>query len=103
MKQFITLLLAVALATLLAAAVSVTVETKLARIQTDPNASDDPIAYAYFEQKTVVGDQTFVAPWVSVSWRLKDTKTVTLGGTTMSYAEVSAFVTAIAEQEYAAK
>lgn len=102
MKKLIALLiLAVALCSL--AAVSATVTTKLARIQTDPNSSDDPMAIAYYASTTTIGEQTFDAPWVSVSWKLKDTtKSVTVNGKTMLYAEVSQFVTAIADQEYAA-
>lgn len=102
MKKLVSLvILAVALCSI--AAISATVTTKLARIQTDPNSSDDPLATAYFSQTTTVGEQTFEARWVSVSWKLKDTtKSVTVNGKTMLYAEVSQFVTAIADQEYAA-
>jgi P pilus assembly chaperone PapD len=104
MKKLITLLLSIAVASLLiAAAATATVETKLARIQTDPNSGDDPVATAYFSQTTTVGDQKFEAPWTSVSWRLKDTeKTVTVGDLTLAYAQVSQFVTAIADKEHAA-
>lgn len=84
------------------AASSPTVVTTLQRVQTDPQG-DNPTATAYFEQKTVVDSQVFVAPWTSVSWALKSDKTVTVGTTTMTYSEVSAFVLAIAEQERTAQ
>lgn len=76
------------------------ITTTLQRIQTDPQG-DAPIATAFFDQKTVIGDQTFVAPWTSVTWPLLSDKTVTVGDTTLTYAQVSAFVTAIAYQENA--
>lgn len=81
---------------------TVTVTTNLARIQTDPQG-DVPIATAYFEQKTVIGDQTFVAPWTSVSWPLQSPKTVTLNGVDYPYAFVSQLVVAIAYQERTAQ
>ena len=104
MKKLTTLLLSLAVASLLiAAAATATVTTKLARIQTDPNSGDDPVATAYFSQTTTVGEQTFEAPWVPVSWRIKDAaKSVTVGDKTLTYAEVSVFIVAIADQEYAA-
>lgn len=77
-----------------------TVTTTLQRIQTDPQG-ESPIATAYFEQKTVIGEQTFVAPWTSVNWPLNSNKTVTVNGITLTYAQVSAFVVAIATQEKA--
>jgi hypothetical protein len=83
------------------AATSPVVTNTLQRIQTDPNSANGT-ATAFYEQKTVIGDQTFVAPWVPVTWSLTSDKTVTVGGQTLTYAQVSAFVTAIAEQEYAA-
>ncbi len=79
-----------------------TVETYLFRIQTDPNASADPVGTAFFGEKTTVGDKVFKDDLASsVSWRLLDDKTVTVSGKTLTYAEVSAFVTAIAYQEKA--
>lgn len=76
------------------------VTTTLQRIQTDPQG-DAPVATAYFEQKTTIDDQVFVAPWTSVSWPLLSDKKVTVGDNTLTYAQVSAFVTAIAYQENA--
>jgi hypothetical protein len=78
------------------------VTTSLQRVQTDPQG-DNPVATAYFEQKTTINDQVFVAPWTSVSWPLMSDKTVTVGDNTLTYAQVSAFVTAIAYQENAGK
>ena len=76
------------------------ITTTLARIQTDPQG-DAPVATAYFEQKTVIGDQTFVAPWKSASWPLQSAKTVTVDGVEYPYYLASQLVTAIAYQEYA--
>jgi hypothetical protein len=75
------------------------ITTTLQRIQTDPQG-EAPIATAFFEQKTVIDGQVFVAPWTPVSWPLRSEKTVTVDGNTYTYAEVSAAVTAIAYQEY---
>ena len=77
------------------------VVTTLQRIQTDPQG-EAPFATAYFEQKTVIDGQTYVAPWTQVTWPLRSEKTVTLDELTLTYAQVSAFVVAIAEQEKAA-
>jgi len=76
------------------------ITTTLQRIQTDPQG-EAPIATAFFEKKTTIDGQVFVAPWTPVSWPLKSDKTVTVDGLTYTYAEVSAAVTAIARQEYA--
>lgn len=76
------------------------ITTTLQRIQTDPHG-ESPIATAYFEQRTVIGEQTFVAPWTQVTWPLNSDKTVAVNGITLTYAEVSAFVVAIATQEKA--
>lgn len=84
------------------AASSPVVTNTLQRIQTDPQGAN-ATATAFYEQKTTIGEQTFVAPWVSVSWSLTSDKTVTVSGTTLTYAQVSQFVTAIADQEYAAQ
>lgn len=78
------------------------VTTSLARIQTDPNASDSPIATAFFQKTTVIDDQTFIAPWTAVTWELQSHKTVTIGGVEYPYYLVSQLVVAIADQEYAA-
>ena len=102
MKKLALLIASLALASLLiAAAASATVTTRLVRIQTDPTSAD-ATATAYFERTTIVGEQTFVAPWVPVSWPINSQKTVTSAGKTLTYAEVSAFIVAIADQEYAA-
>ena len=76
-------------------------ETTLFRIQTDPNASADPVATAFFQSKTTVGGVEFVAPQMqAVSWPLNEAvKTVTVGGKVLTYAEVSAAVVAIAYAE----
>ena len=74
------------------------ITTTLQRIQTDPQG-EAPIATAYFEKKTIIDGQTYVAPWTQVTWPLKSDKTVTVGDLTLTYAQVSAAVTAIAYQE----
>lgn len=82
---------------------SVTVTTKLARIQTEPNASDNPTATAYFSKATEVDGVVFNAPWESINWELKSSKTVMLDGVEYPYYLVSQLVTAIADQEYASQ
>jgi hypothetical protein len=77
------------------------ITTTLQRIQTDPQG-EAPIATAYFEKKTIIDGQTYVAPWTQVTWPLLSDKTVTVGELTLTYAQVSAAVTAIAYQENAA-
>lgn len=84
------------------AASSPVVTNTLQRIQTDPQGAN-ATATAFFEQKTTIGEQVFVAPWIPVTWSLTSDKKVTLDGQTLTYAQVSAFVVAIAEQEYAAR
>jgi len=74
------------------------ITTTLQRIQTDPQG-EAPIATAFFEKKTIIDGQTYVAPWTQVTWPLLSDKTVTVGDLTLTYAQVSAFVTAIAHQE----
>lgn len=72
------------------------VETSLARIQTDPASG---VALAFFEQKTTVGDQVFLSPWTTVSWSLTDqANSVTVDGISLTYAQVSQAVVAIAYQ-----
>jgi hypothetical protein len=74
-------------------------ETYLFRIQTDPNTS--PTATAFFGEKVTVGETTFKNDIArTVNWNLTDQdQSITLGNKTLTYAEVSAFVTAIAYQE----
>lgn len=81
-----------------------TVEEYLFRIQTDPNASADPISTAFFGKKTTVDGDVFKNDMAkSVSWRLLDTESaVTVDGVTLTYAQVSQFVTAVAYQQKAA-
>jgi hypothetical protein len=74
------------------------ITTTLQRIQTDPQG-EAPIATAFFEKKTIIDGQTYVAPWTQVTWPLLSDKTVTVGELTLTYAQVSAAVTAIAYQE----
>jgi hypothetical protein len=74
------------------------ITTTLQRIQTDPQG-EAPIATAFFEKKTTIDGQTYVAPWTQVTWPLLSDKTVTVGDLTLTYAQVSAAVTAIAYQE----
>jgi hypothetical protein len=74
------------------------VTTTLQRIQTDPQG-DNPIATAFFEKTTVIDEQKYVSPWTQVTWPLLSDKTVTVGKLTLTYAQVSAAVTAIAYQE----
>ena len=74
------------------------ITTTLQRIQTDPQG-EAPIATAFFEKKTIIDGQTYVAAWTQVTWPLKSDKTVTVGDLTLTYAQVSAAVTAIAYQE----
>lgn len=76
------------------------ITTALARVQTDPQG-DNPVATAFFSKTTEIDGAKFEAPWESVSWPLQSDKTVTVGELTLSYAEVSALVTAIAYQEKA--
>jgi hypothetical protein len=71
------------------------ITTTLQRIQTDPQG-EAPIATAYFEKKTIIDGQTYVAPWTQVTWPLLSDKTVPVGDLTLTYAQVSAAVTAIA-------
>lgn len=79
-----------------------TTETYLARIQTDPNSGPAPVATAFFGRTTTIDGVKYEAPWTSVSWPLAAPKTVTVEGVTLTYAQVSAFVTAIAYAEKAA-
>jgi hypothetical protein len=74
------------------------ITTTLQRVQTDPQG-EAPIATAFFEKKTIIDGQTYVAPWTQVTWPLLSDKTVTVGKLTLTYAQVSAAVTAIAYQE----
>jgi hypothetical protein len=74
------------------------ITTTLQRIQTDPQG-EAPIATAFFEKKTIIDGQTYIAPWTQVTWPLLSDKTVTVGELTLTYAQVSAAVTAIAYQE----
>jgi hypothetical protein len=74
------------------------ITTTLQRVQTDPQG-EAPIATAFFEKKTIIDGQTYVAPWTQVTWPLLSDKTVTVGDLTLTYAQVSAAVTAIAYQE----
>lgn len=79
-----------------------TTTTALARIQTDP-VGDAPIATAFFVTSVTVDDQVFAGPMEPISWSITDDKkAITVGGQTLTYAQVSAFVTAIAYQEKAA-
>jgi hypothetical protein len=79
-----------------------TVTVQLARIQTDPNASASPIATAFFSKTTTIDGQTFEAPWTSVSWPLAETgKSVIVDGITLTYAQVSQAVVAVAYAEKA--
>ena len=80
-----------------------TVEEYLFRIQTDPNSSADPVSTAFFGKRTTVDGDVFRNDMAkSVSWRLLNTeKSVTVDGVTLTYAQVSQFVTAIAYQQKA--
>lgn len=79
-----------------------TVNTFLARIQTDPQG-DNPSATAFFGETTTLNGKTFEAAWQSVSWPLHGTdKSTTINGVTLTDAQVAAFVVAIAEREFAA-
>jgi len=76
------------------------VVTTLQRIQTDPQGkllSQLP----FLSRRPSFDGQTYVAPWTQVTWPLRSDKTITIGELTLTYAEVSAFVVAIAEQEKA--
>ena len=74
--------------------------TYLARIQTDPQG-DNPTATAFFGSTTTIDGIIYESPWTSVGWSLGSDKPITVDGTTLTYAQVSAFVTAIAYQEKA--
>ena len=78
-----------------------TVTTKLFRIQTDPNASSNPVAQAYYEKTITLDGQNFAAPQQVVSWELHSQKTVTFNGVDYPYYLVSQLVVAIADQELA--
>lgn len=83
-----------------------TITSYLFRIQTDPNASEDPTATAIYGDRVTVNGVEFRNDLAAeVSWRLHDTKEVTFtaGGVTytLPYYVVSAGVTAIADQEKA--
>ena len=70
----------------------------LARIQTDPATG---FATAFFETTYADDTGTVVArsPWVPVQWSLTATdKTVTVDGITLTDAQISAAVVAIAER-----
>lgn len=101
MKKLISFILAAAFASLLFAAdvAAPVVTTYLARVQTDPSTPNAQ-ATAFFATTTEIAGQKFDAPWQSVTWKLADTeKSVTVEGVTMTYAQVSAFVVAIAYAE----
>ncbi len=78
------------------AAAEATVTESLQRIQCEIPAGR---AQAFFEKSTTVGGQTFKSPWTEVSWQVGAEKTVTVNGTTYTYAEVMAAIVAIAQQE----
>lgn len=90
------ILIAIAAVSAALAASDPVVTTKLVRIQCDPASNTST---GFFEQKTVIDNQTYTAPWTSVNWAIDSTRTVVVDGKTYTYAEVSAAVFAIAEQE----
>lgn len=73
------------------------VDTSLVRIQTDPQGAN-AVASAFFRNAVTVDGVTYESPWTQVSWPILSEETVTLGDLTLSYAQVSAFVTAVAYQ-----
>ena len=79
-----------------------TTDTFLARIQTDPQGPS-PVATAFFGSATTIDGVVYQAPWTNVQWSLGSDQTVTVDSLTLTYAQVSAFVTAIAYQEKAAQ
>lgn len=97
-SRYLAVLATFTAALLSVAAVSSTVTTKLTRIQCDPSSNK---AQGFFEATTLVDGVTYTAPWTSVSWDINSTKIVTVAGKDYTYAEVSAAVFAIAEQENA--
>lgn len=58
-------------------------------------------AQAFFEKSTSVNGETFKSPWTEVSWQTGAQKSVTVNGTTYTYAQIKAVIIAIAEQEKA--
>ncbi len=69
-------------------------ETSIARIQTDPPIGT---ATAFFENAVVVDGVKYPAQnWQQVTWSLTGTETVTVDGITLTDAQVSRAVTAIA-------
>lgn len=100
-NKIVSVLLALAASALLVAAVSVTPYENLVRIQSETQTGD---VTAFFESGVIVDSVKYPnsAGWESVSWN-NGTKTVTVGGKTMTYAEVMQFVVAIAQQERAAQ
>lgn len=80
------------------AAAAASVSESLQRIQCDIPSGR---AQAFFEKSTTVNGQTFKSPWTEVSWQTGAAKSVTVNGTTYTYAEVMAAIVAIAEKEKA--
>lgn len=94
MKNIISLMFAAVLAT---TAFAQTPTESLKRIQAEVPTGD---VQAFFEKSVTVGGTTFRQPWEPVWWNYSS-KTVTVDGKTMTYAEVMQFVVAIANQEWA--
>lgn len=72
------------------------------RIQWD---SSRTTVTSFFQKTTVIDGQSFDAPWQPVTWNSADTKTVTYTydgkSYTQPYAQATAFIAAIANQERA--
>lgn len=74
-------------------------EPYLFRIQTDPNVGENPVATALFGERAVIDGVAYEGPIKSYSWSLHSQNTVTVRDVTLTYAQVSEFVVAIAYQE----
>lgn len=95
MKKYITIMLLAAVLPI--TALAQTPSESLKRIQAEVASGD---VTAFFEKGVTIDGTYYGQPWQSVSWN-NSTKTVTVNGKTMTYAEVMQFVVAIANQEWA--
>lgn len=73
-----------------------TVTEALMRVQCDPATGS---AQAFFQKTVTIDGQQYQQPWTSVAWSTGSAKSVTVGGQTLTYAQVMSFVVAIANQE----
>lgn len=98
MKKYITMFILAVVACATTAFAQTPTET-LMRIQAETTTGD---VTAFFEKGVTIDGKYYGQPWQSVGWN-NSTKTVTVGGVTMTYGQVMQFVVAIADQEWAEK